>query len=123
MIEGITQEDDEGCLSCEREMTLCIHHDTRVPFTKCSWHRLHKSIELKAIGIDCPKCGSKYHNTWPMRPILGKDPSSREPLIMVVKCQRCGFEAWASKSLRDKYGEPMQPYVQEREVFIDDRRL
>jgi hypothetical protein len=42
---------------------------------------------------------------------------------MVVKCQRCGFEAWASKSLRDKYGEPMQPYVQEREVFIDDRRL
>lgn len=31
---------DEGCLTCDHEdWRKCLHHDTAVPFTRCSWHR------------------------------------------------------------------------------------
>ena len=42
--------------------------------------------------------------------IYGKDPITGKSEIMVLKCRKCKFEAWASKELRDKLGKDNQPY-------------
>jgi len=52
--------------------------------------------------------GPDHHYT--LAVVFGKNPDTRKSEIMVLKCRKCRFEAWASKELRDKLGKPNQPY-------------
>ena len=73
----------------------------------------YKNVPLQ---ISCPNAcvthgmhsgPDEYHT---LIPILGKDPQTRKVEIMVLKCWKCKFEAWASKEYRDAIGKPDQPY-------------
>jgi len=52
--------------------------------------------------------GLDHHHT--LAVVFGKNPDTRKSEIMVLKCRKCRFEAWASKELRDKFGKPDQSY-------------
>ena len=68
------------------------------------------------LQIKCPNgCVSHGAHSGPdyyykLDPIFGKDPDTKKSDIMVIKCRKCKFEAWASKEFRDKLGNPDQPY-------------
>ena len=81
------------------------------------------------LQVPCPKgCVThtmssgpdKYHT---LTPIFGKDPKKRLSEIMVIKCMKCKFEAWASKELRDKFGKPEQPYWDSETSSIKTKQL
>ena len=68
------------------------------------------------LQVSCPNgcmdygvhSGPTYYYTLEL--IFGKNSVTKKSEIMVLKCRKCKFEAWASKELRDKFGKPDQPY-------------
>jgi len=55
--------------------------------------------------------------------IFGKDPQTKKSEIMVLKCPKCKFEAWASKEFRDKFGKPDQSYWDSESNSIKSDKL
>lgn len=85
-----------------------------------------KAIPLR---VACPNgCVTYTMSSGPdeyhiLDPIFGKDPKKRLSEIMVIKCRKCKFEAWASKELRDKFGKPGQPYYDPETASINSKSL
>jgi hypothetical protein len=77
------------------------------------------------IGIYCPN-GCTEHNSYQadwkfiLIPIWGKRPNQL-PEPMVVQCQKCKFEAWINKKLRDELGKPDDPYLENQKAVIPEK--
>jgi len=86
-------------------------------------------MKMMPFQISCPNgcvthgmhSGPDHYHT--LIPILGKDKEKGSTEIIVLKCPKCKFEAWATKEYRDKLGKPDQSYFDPETGTIKSDKL